>query len=477
MLTLPAPLLSALSGLLADRVGLHFPEQRWGDLQRGIAAAAPAFGLDDAESCAHRLLAAPLTEPELETLASHLTVGETYFFRDRRSFEILAERILPELLRARENGERRLRIWSAGCCTGEEAYSIAMVLDRCVPRPEQWNLTVLATDINPAFLRVAAQGVYREWSFRDAPAWVRDRYFHRRKDGRWEILPRIRRRVTLSHLNLASDAYPSLATNTNAMDLIFCRNVLMYFTAERAGRVIENLHRCLVEGGWLVLGSTDIPHRLLPRFASVEFPDAMLYRKPADADARSAAIPAQREPAPAPDPPTPTIAEETATPVPASGTGRPDPPAAATVPERRPSPARMARVCADRGRLAEAAGWCERAIAADLLNPEHRYLLANIERERGRDGEAIRSLQRALYLQPDFALAHFALANLRLAQGRRREAERHLDAALEGLRERQRDDILPEADGLTAGRLEEIIEKVRSGLPHNGTSAPEQAQA
>jgi chemotaxis protein methyltransferase CheR len=148
-----------------------------------MAGAARELGFSDPQSCARMLLSEPLTQATLATLASHLTVGETYFFRDGNTFSALEERILPELLRERREAGRRLRIWCAGCCTGEEPYSIAMLLDRLLPDAEAWNITILGTDINPHFLRKAGDGVYGEWSFRDAPAWVRDRYFVRRRDG------------------------------------------------------------------------------------------------------------------------------------------------------------------------------------------------------------------------------------------------------------------------------------------------------
>ena len=156
--TLPESLLFSMSDFVATRMGLHFPRERWGDLERGITAAAREFDLPDAESCALRLLSTSPTQNHTEILASHLTVGETYFFREKRSFEVLEEHVLPELLRSRRGVERRLRIWSAGCCTGEEPYSVAMLLDRLIPDPGEWNVTILATDINPRFLKKAAEG-------------------------------------------------------------------------------------------------------------------------------------------------------------------------------------------------------------------------------------------------------------------------------------------------------------------------------
>ncbi|MGH8705397.1 MAG: CheR family methyltransferase, partial [Burkholderiales bacterium] len=266
-----------MSEFLSACIGLHFPQERWRDLERGLAASARDFDLPDAETCARWLLSEPLTRKQIEVLASHLTVGETYFFREKRSIEILEQHVLPELLRSRRGAEQRLRIWSAGCCTGEEPYSVAMLLDRLILDPEAWNVTLLATDINPRFLRKAAQGVYGEWSFRDTPGWVRERYFKTRRDGRCELHPHVRKKVTFSYLNLADDVYPSLLNNTNAMDVILCRNVLRYFAAERARQVVGNLFRSLVDGGWLIVSPAEASNALFSPFSAVPFPGVVLY--------------------------------------------------------------------------------------------------------------------------------------------------------------------------------------------------------
>jgi chemotaxis protein methyltransferase CheR len=462
--TLPGSLLSSLSAILDARMGLHFPQERWRDLERGVASAAREFGFGDAETCIRSLVSGPLTRSQIEILAGHLTVGETYFFRETRSCEILEQCVLPDLIRARRGAQRRLRVWSAGCCTGEEPYSIAMLLDRLIPDIEEWNITILATDINPGFLRKAAEGVYGEWSFRGTPDWLRERYFRKRKGGRFEIEPRMRKRVTFSYLNLAEDAYPSLSNNTNAMDLILCRNVLMYFTPAQAKAVAGNLHGSLLDGGWLVVSPTETSNVLFSRFAAVEFPGAVLYRKAAGAEPR---VIATGHPAPAPvalpeplrlDP----VVQEAAWSI-APEEAPPAPVRPAAAPGDAPSLA--ARACANQGKLAEAAEWCEQAIAADKLDPAHHYLLAAVRQEQGQSDSAAQSLKRALYLDADFVLAHFALGNLRLAQGRCREAERHFDTALSLLRARPRDEVLPESDGLTAGRLGEIIVSVLASRP------------
>jgi len=481
--TFPDSLLPSLSEFIAIRTGLYFPPERWEDLERGIAAAAPDFNFPDGETCARWLLSAPLTRRMNarnvdEVLASHLSIGETYFFREKRSLEILCEQLLPQLLQARCH-ERRLRIWSAGCCTGEEAYTIAMLLDGLIPDIKTWNITILATDFNPEFLRKAAQGVYGEWSFRDAPGWLRGRYFTGKGDGRFEIIPRIRKMVTFSYLNFADDVYPSLSNNTGAMDIIFCRNVLMYFTAQRAKQVTGNFHRALVDGGWLVVSPAEASNTLFSSFAPTEFPGAVLYRKTANirlqplvvgypvlplfeaAEAMPPLLPvALAEPAPAilPVPPDEANPSENLSTAQSNQ-------AKASQTDDRGLPLRMARDCANQGRLGEALEWCEQAISADKLNPAHHYLLATILQEQGQHSAAIQSLMRALYLDPDFVLAHFALGNLHQSQGRYRQAQRHFEITLLLLRRHPPDETLPEADGLTAGRLAEIASALLESLP------------
>ena len=481
-IALPDPLLSRLSDFLESQVGLHFPRERWRDLERGVAAAARESGYAEAEAYIHWLLAAPLTRTQIEGLASQLTVGETYFFREKRSLEILEQQILPQLLRARVQTEKHLRIWSAGCCSGEEPYSIAMLLDRLIPDFETWNLTILATDINPRFLRKAARGIYGAWSFRDTPGWLRERYFTRRQDGRFEIQPRIRRMVSFSYLNLAEDVYPSLVNSTNAMDVVLCRNVLMYFAEARARKVVDKLHRSLVDGGWLITSPAETSTVLFSAFTAVEFPGAFLYRRMAAAGPSTVAVrhpvpwydgeaAAAHAPAPAAPPESgvfnvgrsafaPEVLHE------AGGEQATDAEDAdSREHEEREMPWRQARACADEGRLAEAVEWGEQAIAADKLNPAHYYLLAAICQEQGQSETAERALRRALYLEPDFVLAHFALGNLCLSGGRQREARRHFGNALTLLRACPADALLPESDGLSASRLVEIIASVQASLP------------
>ena len=486
--TIPHALLSRLSELLSTRMGLYYPEKRWADLERGITAAAPALGAGSPEACVHQLLSAPLTRRQVEILASYLTVGETYFFREKKSFTVLEEHIFPELMRTCAYTNRQLRIWSAGCCTGEEPYSIAMLLDRLIGHSGKWNATILATDINPIFLQKAAEGLYSEWSFRETPAWIKERYFKRRKKGQFEILPHIRKRVTFSYLNLAEDAYPSLTNDTHAMDVIFCSNVLMYFSPEWVQKIGKNFYRSLVNGGWLIVSPVEISGSLFSQFKATPFPGSILYQKTQKQESQ---ISVAEYSASAPDPspnascmPAPALAQvsffqdekisfslkhismEALSAVTSAPVQPPKMQHIGIDPEHYGLDAlcRTARSHANLGELTEAIKWCEKAITTNKLNPAAHYLLAIIYQELGQGEIAAQSLMRTLYLDPDFVLAHFALGNLCLSQGRHREAERHFDNALALLHAHPHDELPLEADGLTAGRLTEIITSVRASL-------------
>lgn len=485
--TFPDSMMSQLSEFIAAKTALHFPPERWSDLEYKLGPAAKEFGFTGKQEFIQWLLSSPLTPGQMDILASYLTIHETYFWREPQVFDALVAQVLPALVRSREYNDRHIRIWSAGCASGEEPYSIAIALHRAIPALKDWQITILATDINPRILRKAMIGIYSKWSFRNAPQWLIDGYFRCKKDGVFEILPEIRKMVTFSYLNLAEDIYPISQNNTNAMDIIFCRNVLMYFAPERARLVGQGLYRSLVEGGWLMVGASELSQVLFPQFTSVQFPDAIVYRK----DIQGAPLP-DLFPYELPPPFQKTTAQpqpefiagvELAAPLfqfkrdekdlltgnqsllhneyagvfekTTRATDIEIP--VKTENKTLPAKARLIRALADQGKLNEALALCAEALAADKLDPGLHFLRASILQELNRIDEAGVSLKRTLYLDQNFLLAHFALGNLGLRQGKARAAKKHFENVLTLLKENRPEDILPESEGLTAGRFREII--------------------
>ena len=480
------PLLPAMTELLAREVGLHFPPERWGDLKRGLGHIALESGYANIEECMAKLLAAPLERQQIETLGRHLTIGETYFFREPKVFEALQMNVLPELIQARRQSGRQLRVWSAGCSTGEEAYSLAILLQRVIPDYRQWDITILGTDINPQALEKAETGIFGDWSFRNAGPWLREGYFREIGSGRYEILPEVRGMVKFDHLNLARDAYPTPTGGTHKMDIVFCRNVLMYFEPELAARVVGKLHQSLVDNGWLVVSPSEISQAAFAKFSAAHLPGAILHRK-GEVAQETALVTASKRTAPS------SAKANADKPV-----RRHRPPAATVRPEteyehaldlyrkgrypeviaivsrllKSSSDARAmllrARAHADLGELPSALQWCERTVAADRLNPVGHYLLGTILQELARNVEALLAFRRALYLDPDFTLAHFALGGLYREQLQPRQATKHFTNALQLLEKQPAESVVPESSGLTAGRLTDII---RNGLQQEERAA------
>lgn len=480
-----APLLAACSDRIALHMGLHYPPEKWSELARAISAAAPELGCADLRDCLKALRDGPLCAHRQEVLAHHLTIGETYFFRDPAVFAALREHILPPLVRARSSapsGPRCLRVWSAGCSTGEEAYSLAITLLEMLPKPQDWQLTILASDINVQALARARQGVYSDWSFRNASPDFKARYFTRTGEGRYRIDPQVQAMVSFVPLNLARDVYPAIQTNTTGMDIVFCRNVLMYLRDDQAAAAIERLAGCLAAGGWLAVSPVETPIVGSDWLQAQPLAGAVLFRKrsalagtgtmdspqwPALEEAgrpRGKAPGARaRPPRAVPGTSTPGTVEEAQ-----AHYRQGHYPEAVALLERilardgghGQASLLLARSLANLGRLDEALHWSDRALAADPLDPARSYLRGSILLEQGQLEAATVAFQRALYLDHDFPLAHFALGSLLVRRGRAALAASHYERARAVLRRLPPDSVLPEADGISAARMLEMIDAI-----------------
>lgn len=200
--------------------------------------------------------------------------GETYFFRDRGQFDLLRFRLLPELI-GRRREAKILRLWSAGCASGEEAYSLAMLVDMLLPEREEWDILILGTDIDPAALEKARRGRYGQWSFRLVSAGLQRRYF-RREGEEWELDEGIREMARFRALDLIGGDFPD--AELRDMDLILCRNVFIYFRPEEVERVAAKMAAALSEGGYLMTGHTELMGHTVAGLTSRLFPEGVVYQ-------------------------------------------------------------------------------------------------------------------------------------------------------------------------------------------------------
>jgi chemotaxis protein methyltransferase CheR len=470
--------------IVAARLGLNFDDTRLGFmaevLKRRIdsSGTAPEVYLD-------RLRAPQNSREEIGALAEELTVTETYFFRNMDQFRVLTEVALPDRVRAQQ-ARRSLQLLSAGCASGEEAYSLAAMVRQHLPEATGWDVTIRGVDINRAMITKARRGHYAAWSLRETPADFQRHWFCV-KGREFELDRSVRAMVTFEQRNLVEDD-PSF-WRPQTFDIIFCRNVLMYFVPEIARVIVDRLSRALVSGGYLFLGHAENLRGLSRDFHLRHTHDTFYYqRKQGDADGQppDIATMAWTDPTSSPsallaleDPLASvveaadswvdtirrateriqTLIEDRAAAAPAAQRAPDRTPAAcprwdldravellrkerfaealalvgALPPESAGDPDVLllrAVLLTQGGNLAEAARVCADLLALDEMNAGAHYLLAICREGLGDRQGAFDHDQVALYLDPGFAMPRLHLGLLARRAGDRETARRELGQAL-----------------------------------------------
>ncbi|NVN99603.1 MAG: protein-glutamate O-methyltransferase CheR [Geobacteraceae bacterium] len=265
-----------LRDLIYNYSGLYFAEENRYLLERRLSPRLSHHQLVTFHDYYYYLKYDVSREQELSDIMDLLTTNETYFFRESFQLKAFTEEIIPELIAAKiKNGDKTLRIWSAGCSTGEEPYTIAILLLE-MPALAGWKIEIIGTDISQRVLHHARKGVYGNSSFRVTEPHFKSRYFHE-QDGGYRVNDRIREIVTFSRLNLYdSNKFLFLGK----MDLIFCRNVIIYFDIMSKKRVIEHFYTTLHPGGFLLLGHSESLMNITTAFKLRHFKNDMVYEKP-----------------------------------------------------------------------------------------------------------------------------------------------------------------------------------------------------
>ena len=460
-LAIERPALEGLAALLLERAGLKITPDGYYGLRLALQARMPALGLSDAQDYVRRLrqLAG---EHELRSLLPLVTVGKTEFFRDARQFQALEKVILPELLSFARTEGRPLRIWSAGCATGEEPYSVAMLCHELGAKPREFD--IWATDLNPAAVETAQRGLFPVRRMIGLTEERIGRWFTLQGDG-YEVTPQLRASVRFEGMNLAAPVFHAVAGGS--LDLILCRNVIIYFAQPTIQLLMEKFYDALRVGGVLLLGYSESLFKLYGRFEMFEVTGSFAYRRPAQ-------IPRPRldlvvPPRAAPRPAKPLPPRSTAT-----SARNLAPVIAESSPATSPESGRRPRTPEDR--LAEIAALLEKAefpkalLAARRFSDEHpedlsaRLTLGNVhalmgDHELSRDAfgaalaqeplcvearlylalaamqaggflEARLELTRALFLEPTLALGHYLLGQVSERLGETQAARRSYKNAI-----------------------------------------------
>jgi len=447
--------------------GIYLEEQKTDSLRISLITRATRFAFSTLQEYYDLLVT---DEDEFKELMNLVTINETSFFRFPAQFEALRSEVVPRICERKSPSSRQFRVWSAGCSTGEEPYSIAMTLLDSGLEGLGYSLEVLGTDVSTNALLRAKEAVYPARGLLSVPSSVSSRFFEPTSRGH-KVTDRVRRIITFQYHNLIKEPYP-LALMGN-WDVIFCRNVTIYFRLDSTRRVVNNFYESLNPGGFLFIGHSETLTSISDRFEPIELGGVFLYRKPyprkvvsfsetiaaRERDARRETLdkrrrareraqePAQRRtrraaPAPVAEEPElqPASAErahevdallDAAREASATGHTQAVLEAVASVLEIEPENPQAfllsAYAHADSGDMDAAVQECHRALAIEPLLPAARYILGIIYQRRGDVMTAINEFKKTLYIDPGWVLAHFSLANLYRQKGAYEDACREYD--------------------------------------------------
>lgn len=460
MVTITSPILQT-SDLIEQRTGLAVGVQFRTELETILQSQARG----DLVGYLETLRASKETAPVWQNLINALTIGETYFMRDQAHFNLLRSPILTELIaRRRQENQLHLNVWSAGCASGEEAYSLAITIYETLPDLANWTVRIIGSDLNAHALHIARRAVYRKWAFRHTDIDFQNRYFDPTADG-LQIKPAIREMVTFRHANILHGApLPQI-------DVIFCRNVMLYFGDAQTRRVENLLFDVLAPGGWLLLGQAETLCHNRERWLTHLFPGAPVYQKSLKSGLiKSGEFPYQQYEALPPI--QSTISRLQLTHGDAVQAIQQEEYERAEhllvdllhiIPNNAPTHTLLACVFANRNLIQEAHAQLDIALRLDPLLADGHYLRALLYVNEGRPLEAKKSLHATLYCQRSHPLASFVLGNLYAQDGELVKATKHWENSRRAVNNLQSDSPVSNISNTTAGQLRRMVEDQLEG--------------
>ena len=485
----PEEMRQRFKSFVNSRTGLYFKDYDFKDLDGVIAERMSSCGFDAVLTYYAYLTSSEKKDDELRELLNRLTINHTYFFRNEPQFKVLKEKILPEIVERKSTEKRAqsadkpiIRIWSAGCSTGEEPYTIAMIVKDVIPDTENWDIQILATDASTDVLEKARKGVYNVNSMRLVDKNYLNRYFTESpkagNDERYKLKDEIKKMVNLSFFNLMDDDYPRL------FDVIFCRNVTIYFDLETTVRVMNKMEQALDSDGYLFIGYSETLQFISDKFKMIDFEDAIFYKKSKAAEKVKRFVP---PPMPVPVKIDKILEEISRAQFEAEDKEKVKPKAHSPEFEEliiqaiKAAHAKSyqdafslieeahvlekdalepdyiaAEIYANQSRFDQAKENLYKALDKDAMFAPAHYLLGSIYVEEGNVEEGEKSYRKALYLEKEFPLAHFSLANMYKERGRIDEALREYRNTLNILSKSKPYDIIAYSGGFNSAALSSV---------------------
>jgi chemotaxis protein methyltransferase CheR len=460
--------------------GLHFERRNIRVLERGLESRMTALRIGSFNDYYEYLCQNMERRQELQKLLQLLTVGETFFFRYHAHFEALRSVVLPQLVSTAQ--QKQLRIWSAGCSTGEEPYSLAITIMESIPHWKQLDIKIIATDINNRSLSRAREGVYNAWKLRVTEKSCLAKYFKQIGES-YVVRDEVKALVEFSYFNLQS---PPPSTG-ETFDIIFCRNVMIYFTTATTKKLVENFAVSLKPGGYLFLGHSETLSYISTKFERHLHDGGFYYRKKGEQPGKPVekpALPAATVKVGRPSQPS-AAALRTSPPEPELGPEvmfvkgmnllqQGDLPAAAAMFEKllRIQPDHAGAILAQSrlhiagGRIVEALACCNRALTCNDLLPDGYFLRGLLYEMLEQENEAMDEYRKAILLQMNFVMPHYQLGKLCFRCGDRKSGLRELKNSLKILEKCRRETVIPLSGGLSRevfiGQLREEIQRVEA---------------
>ena len=263
--------------LIYDSCGIYFHDNKKYLLESRLLKRINFLGLNSFEEYYELLKFKRDGNQEKKYLYEAITINETYFFRNQAQLDALVAKVIPEILVPKlKLGKSKLRIWSAASSSGEEAYSIAIVIhDLLKLKFPNIEFEIVGTDIDQTVIQTAKSAVYKEYSIRNTPAYYLKKYFKNRGNT-FEVVPEIKKMASFKILNLVDDIEMRAMFN---YDIIFCENVLIYFDLKAKVKVINHLYNSLNKGGYLFIGYAETLHMISKAFSIINFPKTIGYKK------------------------------------------------------------------------------------------------------------------------------------------------------------------------------------------------------
>ncbi len=453
------------SNFIEEKTGLYFPYNKKKVVERELFNIYKEHSLNDADEFYNYLKNSFKKTPEFEKLVNALTTKETYFFRNDGHFETLEKSVLPDIIKKRKS-EKKIRVWSAGCSTGEEAYSIAIILDKLLHNLKDWDIMILATDINKEYLEAAKTGLYGSWSFREKSEEKIFKDYFIEKNGKFEIIPEIKKIVHIANHNLVEGHTNSLPVTPGSVDVIFCRNVMIYFKKNRFKEVVKMFYDLLTENGYLFVSNSDLIFPIFKKFQIRHFQKAIIFQKSeniSESTGKRYEEPIQyKEDKHNKQEENDTFKEDFLL----LNGNKVDESLEKFYKQIELNPdfvegyIKIAKIFADKGDLGKAYEWCIKTIQKDKLNVEAYYILSIVYEEQQNYDKAIENLKKVIYLDNTFVPGYYNIGNLYQRLDDIKQAEKYYRNTIKILRSMNKNEIIPFLDDLTAGGLLEIIKAI-----------------